>query len=1075
MTRSIPLFLILAARCGAASFDVAAFGRPCCAVDAHRLQTTFDYAQSDGLARHASGAWVWGRQWAEERDIAEVAVHLRAPFDAGRVRIQYWSHIWPYERPTSHTVEDPAEDPWQGSWLDVAATRECREGGCRFRFPALAESENPRAGRLPGVTYRRTIKLRLLFDGKPELGRVEVLTPSQPRRFAAHLRFGAAGEAEFSAYNGRIASARSAGREAEVVVDGADPKPAGSNDITVVKVRRGGRAFSFAPAELERGPIRIPLFDVTITGAGPAAPAATGDRIRKRLLTEPEQSYERAAREIPPLDPVTRSGGKLLLPMALDASWQKFGFEWGGHVLIGKRATKARGKELARLTWPGDTIAWRIGTGIAPTFRDETEASTLAQLEDYLPVGIARWRAQGLEFEEEAFATSPAAPLSPEDAGRDEQTPSVLLLRFTIRNPGEADLPADLWLALKPGEPLAFDGGLLTAAGGRAVRAALRLPAGWAAKVASCRDGDADVPALHLSRGVGARSSVEIVAAIPFIPELTGAERTRIAALDYAAERARIVAYWRGVTAGVVPFEVPEERFNTFAKGLVARIRLSATKDPASGLYMAPAASMRYVVYANEAAFQCQLLDLFGQHALARQYLKTLVALQGSKPLVGSFTGDQRDVYYGARVNADYDYTATPYNLSHGTVLWTLAQHYLVTRDRAWLAATAPSMKRAARWIVDQRALTQGQPGSPEYGLLPAGHLEDNRDWGHWFSVNAYASAGMTGLAEALEDAGDAEAAWFGEQARRYRDEFRAAVLRAAEDAPVVRLRDGNYVPYVPTMAHQRFRFLGPLRAAHYTRYGVTEMPTFRLAATRELLYGPLTLVDTGVFDAREPLAEWVLDDWEDNLTTSEPLGINVHGWVDEEYWFSRGGMVFQANLQNPIRTYLRRGEVKAALRSLYNSFVSCYYPSVNIFTEEYRRWRYPSGPFFKIPDEAKFVHRVRDLLVTEFDGDLHLAAGIPGNWLAGGKQIVVRQAPTEYGPVSYTLRAEGGEVRGTITLPARSPYRAAWISVRLPEGVRMAEVKLDGAAAEFDRATGRIRLPRTERPIALLVTTWKW
>jgi hypothetical protein len=65
---------------------------------------------------------------------------------------------------------------------------------------------------------------------------------------------------------------------------------------------------------------------------------------------------------------------------------------------------------------------------------------------------------------------------------------------------------------------------------------------------------------------------------------------------------------------------------------------------------------------------------------------------------------------------------------------------------------------------------------------------------------------------------------------------------------------------------------------------------------------------------------------------------------------------------------------------------------------------------------------------------------------------------------------------RGTITLPARSPYRAAWISVRLPEGLQIAEVKLDGAAVTgFDPATGRIRLPNTGRPIVLLVTTRKW
>ena len=114
-----------------------------------------------------------------------------------------------------------------------------------------------------------------------------------------------------------------------------------------------------------------------------------------------------------------------------------------------------------------------------------------------------------------------------------------------------------------------------------------------------------------------------------------------------------------------------------------------------------------------------------------------------------------------------------------------------------------------------------------------------------------------------------------------------------------------------------------------------------------------MILLTTDVFRADEPLANWVLDDWEDNATMSSSLGLNVHGWVDDKLWFSRGGMVFQANLQNPTLTYLRRNEVPAAIRNLYNDFVACYYPSVNAFTEEYHQWRSPSGPFYKIPDEA--------------------------------------------------------------------------------------------------------------------------
>lgn len=1066
------------------AFDIAPFARPCCADDRHVLQTTFDYRHPAGLVRRSAGGWVLGFQWAEERDIAQLRILFTDRERAPEPAVEYWFRHWPPGVPRSHTAEDRVDDPWQGRWL-TAQTRVTREGLlCRVSFQPLAVSENPNAANLPGVRYRRAIKLRLLFpEGQvPSLKSVEILSPSRPRRFLLRVRTPDAAP-QWEAYNGWIRSVERSGTESLVTVDGADPQPPGSNDVTVVKVRTARGTFSFAPADAEQGPMYLPDFDATIRRASDPAPPVTslvrkGARIRERLLGEPEQSYERAAREIPPLDPVERSGGRLMLVLAPEASWQKFGLEWGGHVVISKSGTKAKGNELRRLTWPADRISWRIGTGRTPSFREAAEDSTMAQLEDFLPIGTVRWSADGLDFEEEAFATLLSGPLSPEDPGRSEQTPAVLMLRLRVRNSRQAAQEAHLWLAMRPGEPLAFDGALLTAEGGGDTRAHVRLPAGAEARLESCRDGISEVPALHVRTAVAAGGDESVYLAIPFIPALSAEQRRELAVLDYQRERERVVSYWRALAESKIAFQVPEARFNSFAQGLLVRIRLSATKDPKSGLYMLPAASYRYLVYANEGAFQSQLLDLLGHHELAEKYLHSLVALQGSRPLVGSFTGDQKPVYYGARVDAEYDYTATPYNLHHGTVLWSLAEHYFITRNRAWLGRVASSMKRAADWILEQRALTRRRLPSgercPEYGLLPAGRLEDNDDWGHWFSVNAYAAAGLRALAAALREAGDPEGTRYQREAEAYVEDLRLAVRRAVEEAPVIRLRDNTWVPYVPTRAHQRLRLFGPLRTAYYARQGVTHRFTYRLSATRELLYGPLILFETGIFHPNQRMAEWVLDDWEDNATTSEPLGLHVHGWVDEEHWFSRGGMVFQPNLQNPIRTYLRRGEIKAAIRSLYNNFVSCYYPSVNVFTEEYRQWRYPSGPFFKTPDEAKFLHRLRDLLVTEFDSDLWLAAGTPERWLEPGRQIEVREAPTHYGPVTYSLRAFAGEIRASVTLPGRTPYRDAWLYVRLPEGRRLGTVVVDGRPwRDLDPQARRIRLPRlTGRPIEIVVRT---
>ena len=138
------------------------------------------------------------------------------------------------------------------------------------------------------------------------------------------------------------------------------------------------------------------------------------------------------------------------------------------------------------------------------------------------------------------------------------------------------------------------------------------------------------------------------------------------------------------------------------------------------------------------------------------------------------------------------------------------------------------------------------------------------------------------------------------------------------------------------------------------------------------------------------------------------------------------------------------------------------------MFTEEFRQWESPSGPFFKIPDEAQFVDRLRDLLVSEIGDDLHLAAGTPRRWLADGQKISVKAAPTFYGPVSFELSGSADEVRGSIELPSRNPYHDAWITVRAPEGKRVDRVELNGSATQFDAATGKIRLPKGVKTISL-------
>ncbi len=1032
-----------------------------------------------------------GVEWRDVRDIHEVRVKFAvAPPDD--LIVQYWAHTWPGPAPKANRIEDPADDPWQGSWLTAVTRRDCRDGECRFTFEPLAQTENPRANNMPGVLYRRTLKIRVVARStSPVIAALSIFSDSLEKPLSLRIGLGYrekspvewTGSIEID--NGRIATAKPWGFKAKdqfassskwslvssesgkgllLDVIAAAPALPGSLDCTLVTVRAMAgeerRTFTFNVDDLARGPIYVPQFHAWVTKAdqGPFKPlAGKGPSIRSLIPNEPEQSYERAAREIPPPDPWQNNRGKpIYMPLAPDSSWQKFAFEYGGNVFISKTGTKAMGKELARLKWEGDQITWRLGTGPKPYYRDDRKAS-VALLDGYLPVITQAWNNAGLEYAEEAFATSLSGPLSPYDSARSEQTPAVLMMRITAVNRGANRETAHLWLDTQPGETLTLEGSHLFGAG-HELRAAFDREA--------AAEPSLDGNLLHFSFTVepGAQGSVTVK--LPFVPDLSAAEMRQFDDLNYAAQRERIVAYWKQISNAAARLSVPEPALNLFARVVPWHIRMSTTKDPASGLFMVPAASYGYKVYANESAFQIQMLDAFSDHETAAAYLDTFMRLQGSANFPGLHSGLENAIFHGVRVNAGYDYTAHRYGLDHPIVLWTLGEHYLYTRDKAWLLKAWPHMERAIGWIQLQR-------GSTRNHLLPPCHLEDNADWASWFSINAFAWAGLDRAARALEDIHHPDGQRLRREAGVFRNDLRAAVLRATEQAPVTQLRDGTYTPYVPPEPNQRFRRFGRLGAAYYTRFGAIGEPMMRLASIREVLYGPIILFNIGLFGVNEPIADWVLNDWEDNVTLTSGLGLNVHGLTDDRLWFSQGGMVFQCNLQNPVLVYLKRGEIPAAIRGMYNNLLALYYPGAKALAEEFHEWGHGSGPLYKIPDEAKWVNRLRDALVLE-DGDtLYLGRGVPRRWLESKDGVRADAAPTYFGPVTYSLAA-GSEARtlhATVTLPARNPAKTVWLVTRLPQGASIREVTIDGKAwAGIDAQREAIRLPNSPGQLDIIV-----
>jgi hypothetical protein len=99
----------------------------------------------------------------------------------------------------------------------------------------------------------------------------------------------------------------------------------------------------------------------------------------------------------------------------------------------------------------------------------------------------------------------------------------------------------------------------------------------------------------------------------------------------------------------------------------------------------------------------------------------------------------------------------------------------------------------------------------------------------------------------------------------------------------------------------------------------------------------------------------------------------------------------------------------------------------------------------------GSFLETLRLVLVHEprnREGEprgIELAYATPRAWLMPGKRIVVRRAPTSFGPISFSIQSSDDGIHVTIDPPKRSSLATLSLRLRLPRGKRIGAVTLDG------------------------------
>src|SRR5579875_2363915 len=422
-----------------------------------------------------------GVEWDEPRDVWRVEVDFSSPRDipsADALEIEYWVRSWP---PAPSGGWTKIDTPLQGEWRRVKTHREVRGKTVAFHFSPLSEAENPNAKNAPDYAplFRRTLKIRLHFKGSlASFKRFRAYSDSRWTVADVSMETGCEGNRPFkaavTAYNGYILSSTAlqgtpSGVRLKVLCTDHTPS---SNDRTILTIRGAPYVFGVSVDDvLQMKAVYVKAFGVFIGDFTPgerfdafakSARMRPGEDIISRVSRHPEQSLNHAMGEIPRLALTVRAGRHRCryIPLGFTGSREKYGLDFNGNVFISKRGSKAMKEDLARMLWQGDEIYFRIGTGNIPDFREREFGTRQQVLEGYLPLITTTWETEGIEYEEQAYASLLSAPLDEAQLRGDE--PSLLFLRLIARNASSEPREARMWFLISPEEMLEFrDGALL--------------------------------------------------------------------------------------------------------------------------------------------------------------------------------------------------------------------------------------------------------------------------------------------------------------------------------------------------------------------------------------------------------------------------------------------------------------------------------------------------------------------------------------------------------------------------------------------------------------------------------------
>jgi hypothetical protein len=352
-----------------------------------------------------------------------------------------------------------------------------------------------------------------------------------------------------------------------------------------------------------------------------------------------------------------------------------------------------------------------------------------------------------------------------------------------------------------------------------------------------------------------------------------------------------------------------------------------------------------------------------------------------------------------------------------------IMEHYLITRDKNFLAEVYPHMLASSRWQEAKRAIARTEVNGERpltYGLLPRGMgdcglMNDGDMYGIFVPHNIWAVYADRCSLEAAEILGKtADIAELKKIYETARDD-----LLADLDRGVIKDNDNRWIPGV----------LGKTSGSSWGALNIS-YPCGLLPSDHALVTGTLKHMESNISKGGQPIHT---------------------GWMADGMWVA-------ITLDNIAEVHLQRGEGDVVAKYFYSTLNH----GTPLYTWCEERGQEPgasncSGDRQHLWTPVAVVRCLRDMLVMEKDDGVNLASATAREWLASGKPVGIVSAPTHFGLVSYQMQYDAGKSQVAGEVKFTDDSNAAWINlhIRLPGGLKVKSVNPESKAVVLPNGEG--------------------